>query len=142
MRSTDKRYLLDGGFKIVARMSDIAESCKDAFASSFVTFSGSPASKELVKFADPGQEFETSDSIRGGLPFRRLVFAGVSSKTCYVFYEMGGADHPPDTCLAVMDYAQNKAIWVGVSRRPVKSLKALRGLFAGGYFADTYGPVC
>jgi len=140
MRSDDKRRLLNGDFKIVTRMSDIAESCRDSFDSSFVRFSGSPASKELVKFADPGQEFETSDSIRGGLPFRRLVFAGVGSNHCFVYYEIGG--HYPTTCLAVMDYAQKKAIWVGMSRRTVESLEALRGLFAGGCFADTYGPVC
>jgi hypothetical protein len=142
MRAVDKRHLLDGDFKIVVRMSDLTESCRDIFDSSFFRFSGSSASKELVKLADPGQDFEATDSIRGGLPFRRLVFAGVGLKMCFVYYEMGGHNYPPTSCLAVMDYGQKKAIWVGESGDEVRSLRALRSILAGGYFHDTYGPVC
>ena len=142
MRSADKRRLLDGDFNIVVRMSDLTETCRDIFDTSFFRFSGSVASKELVKLADPGQDFEPTDSIRGGLPFRRLAFAGIGSTRCFVYYEMGGHNHPPTSCLAVMDYGQRKAIWVGESADKAKTFKALRRLFAEGSFADTYGPVC
>ncbi len=122
-------------------MGDLAGSCWDSFASSFLRFSGAPASKELVKFADPGQDFDATDlSIREGLASRRLVFAGLGSKTCFVYYERGG-DHAT-TCLAVVDYAEEKAVWVGESRRKATNLKELRANFTADLFGDTYGPVC
>ena len=138
----DRRHLLNGDFQVVMQMGDLAGSCWDSFASSFLRFSGAPASKELVKLADPGQDFEATDHLRGGLPFRRLVFAGLGSKGCFVYYEQGGQQHPATTCLAVMDYAQKKAIWVGESRRKARNFKELRANFAADLFADTYGPVC
>jgi len=145
IRSADERHLLDGDFNIVVRMSDLTESCRDIFDSSFFRFSGSAASKEQVKFADPGQDFEATDDLRGGLPFRRLEFAGLSSKTCFVYYEVGGRMGPA-TCLAIMDYTQGKAIWVGElfgeSTRKVANINQLRNKLSTNQFTDRAGPGC
>jgi hypothetical protein len=142
MRATERRHLLDGHFNIVMRMDDLTEDCRDVFESSFLTRSGAAVPKEITKLADPGQDFEATDAIRGGLPFRRLIFAGLGSKTCFVYYEIGGAIYPPRSCLAIVDYGKGKAIWVGESRKKAGNLKELRGIFGKGFFADTYGPVC
>src|SRR5205085_8425904 len=79
--------LLDGGFTTVTRMSDLAEGCREIFESSFVNLSGTPVSAEQVKIANPGEEFEATDAIEGGRPFRRLILSGLGSKTCFVYYE-------------------------------------------------------
>lgn len=141
MRLADRRHLLDGKFTVVTRMSDITDPCKDIFQSSFIRdFTGSPAPKELVKFADPGQDFHATDVIVGDKPFRRLVFAGLGTKTCFVHYEMGGG--PTYGCLAIIDYMQHKTVWVGVTLKGTKSFKGLREIFSEGDFHDTYGPGC
>jgi len=141
LSARDRENLLNGHFQAVTQVGDLAGSCWDSFASSFLRFSGAPASKELVQFADPGQDFEATDAhIREGLPFRRLVFAGLGSTACFVYYERGG-DHPT-TCLAFMEYGQNKAVWVGSTRRRARNFKELRANFEADLFGDTYGPVC
>jgi hypothetical protein len=137
----DRQHLLDGDFKVVLRVGDLAGSCWDVFASSFLTFSGAPASKELVKLADPGQDFDATDvTIREGLPSRRLVFAGLGPGECFIYYERGGAH--ATTCLAIIEYEQKKTIWVGESNRKARNFKELRENFARGFFGDTYGPIC
>jgi hypothetical protein len=138
----ERRHLLEGNFTLVRRMSDITEPCKDIFESSFLAFSGSPAPKQFVRFADPGQDFHSTDVILGDLPFRRLVFAGLGTKTCFVHYEMGGQLFPPTGCLAIVDYRQKKTVWVGERRRPFRSFNELRAIFAERYFNNFYGGVC
>ena len=143
MRQADKRRLLDGNFTIVLRVSDLTQACRDSFTSSFVSLPWSPASKEPpVQMADPGQDFNATDLTREGLPFRRLIFAGIGSRTCFIYYERRTGLAPPHACLTVMDYEQGKVIWVGADGDKVSSLKALRRIFVAGFFADTYGSIC
>jgi hypothetical protein len=134
-------HLLDGDFTIVKRMRDIPGSCRNILDSSFVTFSGAPAPAKQVIFADPGEDFEATDALRGGLPFRRLVLAGLGSNTCFVYYENGGRMYP-SSCLAVIDYNEKKATWVGEFRRKVGELSRLRRMLRGNQFSDTAGPAC
>jgi hypothetical protein len=68
--SLDQSHIVDGDFNIVTRMSEITTGCRQIFDGSFVNFSGSAASNGQVLFADPGQDFEAIDAIRGGLPYR------------------------------------------------------------------------
>ena len=140
--SPNRNHLLDGDFKIVNRVRDVAEGCRYIFDSSFVNSSGSAqTTASTINLADPGQEFQTSDDVRPGLPFRRLVLAGLGHKTCFVYYEHGGAMYP-SSCLAVMDYSQKRAIWVGESRKKAETVEELRSMLTTGQFADTAGPVC
>jgi hypothetical protein len=42
-------------------------------------------------FADPNEEFQETDVISTPpLPWRRLIFAGVSSRITFIYYEKGG----------------------------------------------------
>lgn len=44
-----------------------------------------------VTMANPGEEFEATDVITDpSLPRKRLIFAGVSGRKCFVHYEQGG----------------------------------------------------
>ncbi len=137
----DSHHIIDGNFTIVNRMTETSEECRGIFQSLFVNLSGSTASAGQVMIADPGQDFEATDAIRGGLPFRRLVFAGLGSKACFIYFERGGAMYP-SSCLAVMDYTQRKAIWIGEARKKVWSLKELRSMVSRGDFRDNAGPAC
>ena len=83
-------HLLGGDFKIIYWVNEIAEGCRAIFDSSFVKSSGSASSSTEVILADPGQDFQASDNVRSGIPFRRLVVAGLGPKTCFVYYERGG----------------------------------------------------
>ena len=107
------RHLLDGNFAIVRRMGDLPGVCQDTLQASFVNYWNPKAIRERVAFADPGEEFEETDAIRGGLPFRRLIFGGVEADRCFVYFESGGRIHPASHCMAVMDFSQPQAIWVG-----------------------------
>ena len=125
----DSRHLLDGSFAMVNRMSDLTGICQDSFQSSFVNYWNPSATPKQIAFANLGEDFEEFDFIRGGLPFRRLVLAGLGTERCFVYYEAGGRMGPA-TCLAVMDYSQRKAIWVGEwvgeLARKVANIKELR----------------
>ncbi|MGC1267197.1 MAG: hypothetical protein WA853_13000, partial [Candidatus Acidiferrum sp.] len=135
-------HLLDGNFKIVNRMDDLTEDCTSIFDSAFVNSSGvARAIASAVSLADPAQDFQTSDDVRPGLPFRRLVLAGLGHKSCFIYYEHGGAMYP-SSCLALMDYSQKRAIWVGESRKKATTLEDLRSMLSTDQFADTVGPVC
>jgi len=140
-KGVDSRHVIDGDFTVVKRMTEISEGCRVIFESSFINISGSSASAGQVIFADPGQDFETTDAIRGGLPFRRLVLAGLGSNTCFVYFERGGTMYP-SSCLAVMDYSQKRTIWVGEARKKVWSMNQLRSMLSEGDFRDNAGPAC
>lgn len=137
----DSRHVIDRNFRVVTRMAEISEPCRGIFQSSFVNLSGSPTREGQVAIADPEQDFEATDAIRGGLPFRRLVFAGLGSEGCFLYFERGGAMYP-SSCLAVIDYANRKAIWIGAARKRVSSLQELRSLVSRGDFHDDGGPAC
>jgi hypothetical protein len=70
--TTGSRHIIDGTFSIVKKMKDIPQNCSDTFLGSFVNVSQSGASVGQTVIADPQQDFESTDAIRGGLPFRRL----------------------------------------------------------------------
>jgi hypothetical protein len=137
-----RRNLLDGEFKIVFRMQDISEDCNAIFDSSFLTNSKAIPKRGEIRFADPGQPAQYGDSLTPDAPFRQLVFAGQGAKTCFVYYQHGGFQHPPLYCLAVMDTTDRKTIWVGEARKGARNLIELRALLAGKQFQDIAGPLC
>jgi hypothetical protein len=123
------QHLLDGNFVIVNAMSDLSEACGNALQASFVNYWNPAAPREQIAFADPGEAWESSDFLIGGLPFRRLIFGGLGAQRCFVYFEKGGGMGPA-TCLGVMDYAQGKALWVGrwvgFQSKKVANIKELR----------------
>jgi len=130
-------HLLEGNFTIVRHMKDIPNSCTTIFESSFLTHSGSHASPGEIKFANPGEAFQASDNIVDpDLPFRRLEFAGLGATRCFIYYQQGGK--PSSFCLAVMDYANQKTVFVGEGevRGPAKNLDDLRRMMLRRQFRD------
>jgi len=140
-RIDDSSGLLNGDFKIARKMSELTRPCEKILNNSFVTPSGLPPSVGQVRLADPEEEFEATDSVRGGLPFRRLVFAGLGSSICFVYYERGGLMYP-SSCLAIFDYGQKKPIWVGESARKAKTVDELRHMLSGREFHNPTRPGC
>jgi len=131
-----RRHLLDGEFTIVYRMQDISQSCRVPFEFSFSYYSRTVPMKREIDFADPGQDFNYGDVIRGGLSFRQLHFAGLGPNSCFVNYQQGGKNYP-SSCLAVVNYASGKIIWVGVTRREARDLRKLRSILSNHQYDDS-----
>lgn len=136
-----RESLLGADFSVVNRLGEVPEGCKGIFRSAFVTPAGSPSSAALIQVADPNQPFNSTDDVTTGLPFRRLIFAGLSHQSCFIYYERGGSMYP-SSCLAVIDYAQQKSVWIGESRKKARNLDDLRFMLSNGDFQDNEGPVC
>src|SRR5260370_1311878 len=138
---TDTSHLLTADFKIVNQMAEITQGCREIFESSFTTPVGAPASAGQLAVADPGHDFESTDAIRGGLPFRRLEFGGLGGSRCFIYYQHGGAMYPR-FCLAVIDTEHTKTLWVGEARERARDLEQLRGMLLHGDFDDKRRPEC
>jgi len=138
----DPAHFIEGDFRIVKRRRDITMGCWGIFESSFRNYwSGSAVPAGQVLFADPGEDFEFGDVIRGGLPLRRLVLAGLGTKTCFIYTDRGGAMYAA-SCLAVMDYTLGKPIWVGKFYRGARNIKQLRLMFSKKWFQDSGNLTC
>lgn len=138
---TDSWQMIDGNsLTVVKQMREIPQGCTNIFLSSFVNISR-PSSTRQAIIADPGQDFEATDALRGGLPFRRLVFAGIGSKGCFVYFERGGVMYP-SSCLTIIDYSEGKTLWIGETRKKVWSLEELRSSIFKRDFRDNAGPAC
>jgi hypothetical protein len=128
-------HMLDGDFKIVTQVNIIPEAWRSIFDSSFVEIDGSPAKRTRVELADPGMPIQEGDSVVPGLPFRRLILAGFGAQRGFIYYLHGGGV-PHYSCLAVMDGESRRMLWVGRSRKIVRSLEDLRLMVWHGLFDD------
>ena len=102
----EKENDLDGDFKILTRVEQLPESVKTAFAALM--------HQPQFEMADPGRDFQVTDVItHQGLPRRRLIFAGLSDRECFIHYETGGRGHSFD--LVVFSNAPSGAtlVWSG-----------------------------
>lgn len=127
-------HLLDGNFRIVRETKEIPSSCTMVFESSFEDASGSHAKPGQVMLANPGEGFQSGDEIVPGLPFRRLEFAGLGPNKCFVHYQQGG--QPSSFCLAIIDYASQKAIWVAEAHKGARNVDELRRMILQQEFND------
>jgi hypothetical protein len=48
------------------------------------------AKQSEFEMAEPGERFQSGDVVTDHLPWRRLVFGGVSRDRCLIYYERGG----------------------------------------------------
>jgi hypothetical protein len=136
-----RNHLLDGDFNIMKHMQAIPENRMSIFISAFVEIDGSPAERSRVQFADSGQPIQASDSVVQGLPFRRLIFAGLGEQRAFIYYEHGGGV-PHSYCLAVLDVGSGSVVWVGEARKEARNLSDLRSMVSDGLFDDSPGPGC
>lgn len=136
-----RSHLLAGNFKLVDRVAQIDDACRDVFFGSFVSGTGAAPSAGEVSLADPGQPFQSSDDLVPGVPFRRLVLAGVGPNSCFIYYQHGGSMYPR-FCLAVIDRAQKKVVWLGESSKEARSIGELRRMLLSQQFCDSRCPDC
>ena len=127
--------LLDAKFQLVNQSRLIPQDCMDTFSSSFVNVSGATRKKGDVDLADPDRPFQSTDVIVPGLSFRRLLFAGISSSGCFVYYQHGGVMYPSN-CLVVVDYPSKRTVWTGETREKVATVEELRSLLSLNKFRD------
>jgi hypothetical protein len=116
-------HLLDGDFTIAHSMQDIPGDCRVVFA------------------ANPGQRFNHGDAIIEGLPYLQLHFSGVNPRSCFMYYQRGGNNFP-SSCLAVLDRAKGKIIWLGVTRKNAVNFHDLRSLLSRRQFDEMGGAEC
>lgn len=119
------QYFLEAKFESFATMKSIP-----AFV---VNSLSNLVEKRELRFADPGQKFNSTDVVEGGnLLWRRLIFAGKSGQKWFVCYEKGGyAFH---YCVVLIETSDKVAspIWGGVFFDKVRDHEELRSLFHKG----------
>jgi hypothetical protein len=129
----EKQHVLDGQFTVVASTQTMPASLKHAFA----VITG----QQQFALADPGQKYQVTDVVyEPGLPFRRLVFAGLSGDKWFIHYEHGGIGHGyAVVVLAVQPEGRVQFLWGGVGSHRAKDLDDLRKSIAGNQFCDDGG---
>jgi hypothetical protein len=119
---------LDGDFKILDSVEKLPASIKTAFAAL--------THQSQFDMADPGREFQVTDVImHEGLPSRRLIFAGISDKECFVHYERGGYGHSYYVVVFSTEPSKATFIWGRALPKPAANIAGLRS-----EILSTYGP--
>ena len=79
-------HVLDGDFLVVKKVDHLPEELKSAFRRL--------VGMDNFEMADPGEKYQVTDVIvEKGLPFQRLLFAGISNSKYFIHYETGGIGH-------------------------------------------------
>ena len=126
---SEREHLLDGDFRIVSSTSNLPAPIKLAFA----TVTG----EKQFLLANPGAKYQVTDVVdEPELPFRRLVFAGVSGGQWFIHYERGGYGHSYSILVfRVQDNGRVAFVWGGAGDR-ANDLGDLRHAIASGRFKD------
>jgi hypothetical protein len=129
----EKRHVLDGDFAIKRTVAEIPATVQSALARLFV--------EPDFQMANPGEKYQATDVIESGppLPWRRLVFAGVSKDRCFVHYERGGWGHSYYVAVFQLPRGNEtsaRPIWAGAGTTQAGDLDALRAAVTSGRFAD------
>src|SRR5215469_7121916 len=81
----EAEQFLDGDFQVITDMEALPEPVIKAFTEK----GGS-----RLTVANPGKRFQVSDVVWDeSLPWKRLLFAGLSGNKCFMLYEQGGEAH-------------------------------------------------
>ena len=130
LSSAQKAHILDGDFSVERNVDSLPYGLKSAFSSL--------AGEHDFKMANPGDKYQATDVVvEPALPFRRLVFAGISTDKCFIHYEAGGIGHSYHIAVFGVDSeGKAKFLWGGPGPRAAKDLEQLRTMVAGGAFAD------
>lgn len=112
-------------FQVVGAVRGLPLGVRDELQKLFGSFA--------LDIADPGAEFQASDSIVDpSLPSRRLVTAGCSMAYCVVHYEIGGAT--PSWRVAIFHWTPEltRFEWGGAAAQPLATLDELRKAILSG----------
>ncbi len=125
-----KAHILDGEFSIVVAVEKFPKAVRAVLAEIF--------RQNTFEIANPGQRYQSTDVGENG-PLRRLVFAGVSSDKCFVYYERGGRGHGYYVVVLRID-AEKRArfLWAGAGADDALAhdLQQLRAKVSAGRFKD------
>ena len=132
LTKAEKQHVLDGQFTLLTSIEGMPTSLKRAFTE--IT------GEKQFGLANPGQKYQITDVIdEPGLPFRRLVFAGVSGdgKKWFVLYECGGIGHFYGVVMfRIEPEKRTQFLWGGVGSKRAKDLPDLRKSIADDRFCD------
>lgn len=114
-----RTHNLDGDFKILDSVEELPASIKTAFA--VLTH------QSQFEMADPRRDFQVTDVItHEGLPSRRLIFAGISNRECFVHYERGGRGHSYYVVVLSTEPSKARFIWGRALPKPAADIAGLR----------------
>jgi hypothetical protein len=120
-----REQFLEGNFSVIKDLRDLPVPVLRAFTEQ--------GGSRLV-MANPGENFRATDVVTDrALPYRRLIFAGVSGDRCFVHYELGGIAH--SYLLALFNVPPKgtlKPVWVGYCGGRATKLEDLRSMVANG----------
>ena len=87
-----------------------------------------------LTMANPGKDFQATDVVFfNSLPWRRLIFAGVSGDKCFVHYEQGGRGHSYVLALFNVPAKDDmRPVWRGHCPTRAATLEELRAWFVKG----------
>jgi|HubBroStandDraft_6_1064221.scaffolds.fasta_scaffold77600_2 hypothetical protein len=127
---TQKAHVLDGDFLVVKKVDRLPEDLKSAFCRL--------AGMDNFEMADPGEEYQVTDVIvEKGLPFQRLLFAGISNGKYFIHYETGGIAHSYHVAVFSVDSERKVTfVWGGPGGQGAKDLTQLRTMVAAGVYKD------
>lgn len=129
LSAAEKAHILDGEFTIEYKVDRLPDSLKSAFSSL--------AKEHEFKMANPGEKYQETDYVsERELPWRRLIFSGISKGRYFIHYEKGGIAHT--FYLAIFDVnSEGKVsfLWGGPGAR-AKGLTQLRSLVSTKAFGD------
>jgi hypothetical protein len=125
-----KAHVLDGDFIIVTNINGLPDELKTAFSHL--------AGMHDFEMANPGENFQIADVIvEHGLPWRRLLFAGISNDKYFIHYEKGGRGHSYHVAVfAIGPERKVMFLWGGPGFSGAKDLTQLRTMVAAGAYAD------
>lgn len=128
LAAPERQRLLQEPFQTDTRVAAIPSSVKEQF----VNYGQSPFS-----MAEPGQRFQWSDVItHPRLPWRRLIFVGVSKDACIVAYEHGGYAPSRKVALFRLVNGQARLVWVAALENNFSNLEDVREDVQQGKFFD------
>lgn len=117
---------LDGDFKILDNVEQLPASIKDAFTAI--------AHEPRFEMADPGHDFQVTDVMtHEGLPRRRLIFAGISDRDCFIHYEMGGRGHSFLVVVFARGPSEARFTWGKALPTPAANIAELRSKVRSKY---------
>jgi len=127
----DKKHLLQDNFVIVKTVKELPKS----------VLNGLLGTEELQGMADVGKPFQESDVIESHkplLPFRRLVFAGLSAEYSLIYNEYGGYGHGIEVYFYHLSAGNATLVWKAglTDSRASLGLMQLRSEIINGRFYD------